>query len=195
MANILERNKQEQVIAALAEGSSIRSVERMTGIHRDTIMRLGVRIGQGCANLMKATMRNLNLTHLELDEMWGFVGKKQHNFDKGIRHPEQGDFWVWCGIDRDTKLVPCFHVGKRTKEDARVFVADLAERVSGRIQISTDGLSTYVDAVERAFANEVDYGQIVKTFESDPIGPGRYSPPRVVSVEEKSVGRHHHKPL
>ncbi len=185
--NVLKREKQIQAVAMLAEGSSIRSIERMTGIHRDTVMRLGSRIGNGCINLMDATMRNLGSKFIEVDEAWTFVGKKQRNFDKGVRHPDAGDFWVWLSLDPESKLVPTFRVGKRTKEDAKVFIADLAKRVSGRIQISSDSLSSYVSAIENAFGGEVDYGQIVKTFESEPIGPGRYSPPRVTSVELLSV--------
>lgn len=185
--NILKREKQEMAIAMLAEGSSIRSVERVTDIHRDTIMRLGVRIGNGCANLMRAKMRDVKCRHVEVDEVWCFVGKKQRHFTKGTQSPLAGDFWIWAGIDETTKIVPCYRVGKRTKNDAIAFVTDLARRVSGRIQISSDGLSSYVEAVEQGFGGDVDYGQIVKTFESEPIGAGRYSPPKVTGVELKSI--------
>jgi IS1 family transposase len=185
--NVLKREKQIQAVSMLAEGSSIRSVERMTGIHRDTVMRLGVRIGNGCINLMDAKMRGLGCQYIEVDEAWTFVGKKQRNLEKGFRSPIAGDFWVWLSLDPVSKLVPTFRVGKRTKEDAKLFIADLARRVSGRIQISSDALSSYVDAIEQAFGGDVDYGQIVKTFESEPIGPGRYSPPQVTLVEKLSI--------
>lgn len=185
--NVLKREKQETAIAMLAEGSSIRSVERVTGIHRDTIMRLGVRIGNGCINLLDAKMRGLTSERIEVDEAWTFVGKKQRNFTKGVRPVNAGDFWIWVALDPDSKIVPTFRVGKRLKTDATEFICDLARRVSGRIQISTDGLASYVDAVEAGFGGDVDYGQIVKSFESEPIGPGRYSPPKVVAVEAKSI--------
>jgi hypothetical protein len=77
MANVLNPDKQIAVIGALAEGSSIRSIERITGVHRDTIMRLGVKVGQGCATLLDAKMRDLSCHHLQFDEIWGFIGKKQ----------------------------------------------------------------------------------------------------------------------
>src|SRR2546425_13119105 len=105
MANILNTDKQIAIIAALAEGSSIRSIEHMTGVHRDTIMRLGVRIGQGCARVMYEKMRDLPCTDIQLDEIWSFVGKKQRHvrFDDD---PTMGDAWTWVAIDRDSKAVP-----------------------------------------------------------------------------------------
>lgn len=124
MANVLNFDKQIAVIGALAEGSSIRSIERITGIHRDTIMRLGVRIGQGCTDLMGAKMRNLPCTRLEFDEIWGFIGKKERNVraeDEGV-----GSIWTFCAIDADTKLVPAFRVGDRDLKTASAFVDDVA---------------------------------------------------------------------
>ena len=105
MANVLSIDKQIAIIGSLAEGSSIRSIERMTGVHRDTIMRLGVKIGEGCTALMDEKMRNLSCTRLECDEIWGFVGKK----DRHVRpddDPQFGNVWTYCAIDADTKLVP-----------------------------------------------------------------------------------------
>ena len=109
MANVLNTDKQIGVIGALAEGSSIRSIERMTGVHRDTIMRLGVKVGQGCAALMDAKMRDLSCTRLEMDEIWGFVGKKERNVRLDEPAPV-GNVWTFCAIDADTKLVPAFKV-------------------------------------------------------------------------------------
>src|SRR6185369_6817539 len=117
MANVLSKDKQISITAALAEGSSIRSIERMTGIHRDTIMRLGVRIGQGCARLLDEKMRNLDCHRLELDEVWGYVGKKARHVKEGD-DPTLGDVWTYCAIDSDTKLVPAYHVAsKRNHEE------------------------------------------------------------------------------
>src|SRR5437660_3662123 len=127
MANNLSTDKQIAIIAALAEGSSIRAIERMTGVHRDTIMRLGVRIGQGRARIMDEKMRDLPCTDIQLDEIWGFVGKKQR-YLKADDAPTMGDAWTWVAIDRDSKAVPCFKVGKRTTPDAIAFVGDLAGR-------------------------------------------------------------------
>src|SRR5438045_875006 len=110
--NYLSKDKQIAIIAALTEGSSIRSIERMTGVHRDTIMRLGVKVGQGCTTLMDQTMRDLPCTRLEMDEIWGFVGKKERHL-KPEDSSDLGSVWTFCAVDADTKLVPAFRVGKR----------------------------------------------------------------------------------
>jgi IS1 family transposase len=186
MANILKTDKKIAVIAALAEGSSIRSIERMTGIHRDTVMRLGVKVGQGCAALMNEKMQNLSCDRLEMDEIWGFVGKKERNVkpgDAGV-----GSVWTFCAIDAETKLVPAFKVGNRDGATADAFMQDVASRMKNRLQISTDGLRAYVEAIEKAFGADVDYGQIVKTYGPQELnGVRRYSPPEFVSCEKKVI--------
>ena len=121
MANVLNTDDQIAVIAALAEGSSIRSIERMTGIHRDTIMRLGVRVGKACAVLMDEIMRDLPCTRLEMDEIWGFIGKKERNVRPGDGS-EVGSVWTFCAIDAETKLVPAFRVGDRDAATANAFL-------------------------------------------------------------------------
>jgi IS1 family transposase len=166
MANVLSTEKQVAVIGALAEGSSIRSIERITGVHRDTIMRLGVRVGKGCQALLDRKMRDLSCQHLQFDELWGFIGKKERHM-RPDDSPELGDVWTFCAIDSDTKLVPSFKVGKRDSVTANAFVADVASRMANRVQISTDGLRSYVEAVEQAFGSNVDYAQIVKIFEDE----------------------------
>ena len=138
----------------MVEGSSIRSIERITGVHRDTIMRLGVKVGEGCTALMDAKMRNLSCQRLEMDEIWGFVGKKERSVRVGDS-PEVGSVWTFCAIDADTKLVPSFKVGKRDSATANEFVADLSDRMKNRVQISTDGLRAYVDAIDQAFGGYV----------------------------------------
>jgi hypothetical protein len=129
MANVLNFDKQVTIIVSLAEGSSIRSIERMTGVHRDTIMRLGVKVGQGCAKIQDAIMRDLPYTHLQMDEIWGYIGKKQRHVAQSD-DPSMGDAWTFCAIE--TKLVPAFKVGKRDSETANAFVADLASRMRNR---------------------------------------------------------------
>ena len=184
MANILSTDKKIAVIGALAEGSSIRSIERITGVHRDTIMRLGVKVGQGCTALMDEEMRNLACKRLEMDEIWGYVGKKDRNVKMGDSM-EVGSVWTFCAIDADTKLVPTFAVGERSPETANAFVADVASRMKNRVQISTDGLRAYVGAIENAFGADVDYAQIVKVYGSEEINNRRYSPSSVISSEKK----------
>ena len=172
MAKVLSTEKQIAIIGSLCEGSSIRSIERITGVHRDTIMRLGVKIGQGCAALMDGKMRDLPCTRLELDEIWGFIGKKE----KRVRtsdDPRMGDVWTFCAIDADTKLVPAFKAGKRDHATANAFVEDIAGRMKNRVQISTDGLRAYVDAIEDAFGADVGYAQIIKTYGHEEVSNNR----------------------
>lgn len=185
--NILKVEKQETAIAALVEGASIRSVERMTGVHRDTIMRLGLRVGQGCEKLLDSSMRNLKCENIQVDEIWSFVGKKQRHLTTTDNVQEVGDQWVFVALDAESKLVPSYLVGKRSATNAIAFIQDLSERLDNRIQLSSDSLAAYADAVERAFGINVDYGQIVKAYEAEPIGPGRYSPPHVIGVERTPV--------
>lgn len=162
MANVLKTEKQIAVISALAEGSSIRSIERMTGVNRNTIMNLGVRIGQGCQRLLDEKMRDLTCENLQLDELWGFIGKKERHV-RPTDNPELGDVWTFCALDANTKLIPAFKVGKRTAANTQAFVKDIASRIKNKPQITTDGFAKYVDAVEMAFGAEVDYGMVVKT--------------------------------
>jgi IS1 family transposase len=187
MANVLNTDKQIAVIGALSEGSSIRSIERITSVHRDTIMRLGVRVGQGCTALMDAKMRDLSCTRLEMDEIWGFVGKK----DRNVRLDEPapvGSAWTFCAIDAETKLVPAFKVGGRDTATANAFVRDVASRMRNRVQISTDGLRAYVEAVEKSFGADVDFAQIVKTYGREEVNDHRrYSSPEFVSSEKKII--------
>jgi IS1 family transposase len=188
MANVLPKDKQISVVAALAEGNSIRSIERMTGIHRDTVMRLGVRIGQGCARLMDEKMRGLNCQRLELDEVWGYIGKKMRHV-KEDDDPTMGDVWTYCAIDADTKLVPSYHVSStRDMHNTVEFIADLASRLNNRVMISTDAMNSYEDAIEYVFGMEIDYGQIVKTYQSEDgreYNPERrYSQPRIASSKK-----------
>jgi IS1 family transposase len=187
MANNLKREKQEQVVRSLVEGSSVRSTERMTGVHRDTILRLLGRVGEGCEKLMDRELRNLSCRRIQVDEVWGYVAKKQRHVGYDDDRSRVGDFWTFVAIDAETKLVPAYRVAKRTRPEANAFMADLASRLHNRIQLSSDSLLVYVDAVDRAFGSNVDYGQIVKFYESEPIGPGRYSPPKCIGADAGPV--------
>jgi IS1 family transposase len=142
-------------------------------------MRTLVEVGTGCATIMNEQMRDLPCHRIQVDEIWAFVQKKQRMVARGEDRSRVGDMWTFVALDPDTKLVPSYRVGKRTAPNARAFMQDLSERLANRVQLSSDALNTYVDAVERAFGADVDYGQAVKFYEAEPIGPGRYSPPRV----------------
>lgn len=188
--NHLSKDKQIAAIAALAEGSSIRSIERMTGIHRDTIMRLGVRIGKGCAQLLDEKMRGLTCQRIQVDEIWGFVGKKDKNVKPTDDTNAVGSVWTFCAIDSDSKIVPSFKVGNRDAETANAFMMDLASRLRNRIQLASDGLPSYLEAVEFAFGADVDYGQVVKSYVStqvDELPERRYSPSKVTNISKYTV--------
>lgn len=184
--NVLSKEKQTMAILALAEGNSIRSIERMTGIHRDTIMRLGVRVGQSCAAIMDEKMVNLSCASIEVDELWGFIGKKQKNTGKADKRAGLGDVWTFLSIDPTTKIIPNYVIGKRDAYHATVFMEDLAKRLKNRIQLSSDAMNAYPNAVERAFGANVDYGQIVKEYSSKDEA-GRYSPAQLVAVYKTAV--------
>ena len=190
--NILKSEKQEMIIGGLVEGSSIRSIERMSGVHRDTIMRLLVRVGDTCEEIMDSTMKNLPCKNIEVDEIWSYVGKKQNHLTAQDNPWEKGDFYTFVALDSDTKLIPSYRIGKRDYPTAQAFISDLASRLKNRVQLSSDKLSAYVDAVEIGFGAEVDYGQIVKSYETEHIGPGRYSPPIVTGVTKESISGYPH---
>lgn len=155
-------------------------------------MRLGVRIGQGCARLLDEKMRGLDCKRLELDEVWGYIGKKMRHWQVGD-DPTFGDVWTYCAIDADTKLVPAYRVASaRDHYQTTEFIADLASRLNNRVQISTDAMNAYEEAIEIVFGSDVDYGQIVKTYQSEDgrkeYNPERrYSQPRIASSKKTAM--------
>ena len=189
MSNELKIEKKAQVVNLLCEDVSIRAIERITGIHRDTVMRLGVRVGQGCQRIMDEKLRNLDCSRIEVDEVWGFIGMKQKTAHRTNQTGEGvGDIWTWVAIDPDTKIVPTFAVGDRSQYMANCFIEDLAARLSHRVQISSDALKAYQGAIERAFGSEADYGSIIKTYGHTELAEQRrYSPPEVIKTERIPV--------
>jgi len=179
--NTLKREKQLAVLSALLEGSSVRSIERMTGVHRDTILRLMNRVGEGCQRLMDTRMKGLPCQFVQVDEIWTYVGKKQKRVRPWDR-PDIGDQFVFVALDADTKLVPCFLVGRRDAPNAETFMLDLARRMKGRIQLTTDGFRPYVLAVEDAFGANIDFAQLVKLYQAETPNEARYAPPRIKSI-------------
>ena len=146
-------------------------------------MRLMVEVGEGCQRIMDEKMLGLTSTQIQVDEIWAYVRKKQNHLLPG-ESVRAGDFWTFVAIDPETKIVPSYLVGKRTRTNAIAFMDDLSQRLTNRVQISSDALRSYVDAVELAFGADVDYGQAIKSYEAEHIGAGHYSPPKVVSQEK-----------
>ena len=146
-------------------------------------MRLGVRVGEGCRKMMNQELRNLNCKRIQVDEIWGYVGKKQRHVTKKDNSDRVGDTWTFVALDSDTKLVPSFAIGKRDVATATEFMMDVRSRVLGRVQIGSDRLHAYVEPIEEAFGANVDYAKIIKTYEAEQAETGRYSPPKVTSAK------------
>jgi len=181
----LKKEKELAIVAALVEGNSIRSIERMTGVHRDTIMRLLNRVGERCQTILNERMQGFHCRMIQADEIWTFCRKKeQHLTEEEEANRELGDQYVFVALDPESKLIPIFVVGKRDTETAHRFTYALHRRLNrnGRIQLTTDGLRAYLTAVEDAFGDDVDYAQLVKLYGTENPGPGRYAPPRVTEV-------------
>jgi IS1 family transposase len=185
--NRLNRTKQAQVIAALVEGNSINATVRMTGVAKHTILKLIADVGSACADYQDRTFRNLKCKRIQCDEIWQFCYAKAKNVPAEKRGQfGYGDVWTWVAIDADTKLVPSFMVGNRDLQTARIFIDDLKSRLANRVQLTTDGLRIYMEAVECAFRGDVDYAMLVKMYESSQ-DETRYSPAECVSCEPKAI--------
>ena len=206
MANNLPREKQIEVLHHLVEGNTLRSTARLTGIHRTTIMKLMVKFGRACKAYMDANLRGLTLDHVEVDEIWTFVGKKQGRLtpEEKAERCDVGDVYLWTALDQETKLVASFLLGKRSADNARRLMVDLRDRLvmpnahqsdphayqaGGYVQItqiSTDGFAAYPEAVDLAFGPYAKYGQIIKDY-GNADQPGRYAPPEMVGTERKGI--------
>ncbi len=182
--NRLSRAERAQIIRALVEGNSLRSTVRMTGFAMNTILKLLRELGAACVAYQDAKLRYLPCRRIQLDEIWSYVGMKDNHVPE-LRRGEWGigDVWTWTAIDADTKLIPTWLVADRGGEAARMFVADLASRLVNRVQITTDGHSAYLEAVEGAFGADVDYAQLVKLYGAMPEIETRYSPSECIGTE------------
>jgi IS1 family transposase len=186
--NRLDTARRSQVIRCLLEGCSINSTVRMTGVSKNTILKLLVEIGSACSAFLDVAMRNLKCQKLQADEAWSFCYCKQRNMTPEIAEDRiAGDVWVWAAIDADTKVIPCWLLGKRDGGCATEFIQDLAGRLANRVQLTTDGLRVYVIAVLDAFGEDIDYAILHKIYGAEPTGEARYSPAKCVGCEEIRV--------
>ncbi len=188
--NRLDSNRRAQVVRCLVEGNSIRSTVRMTGVAKNTVAKLLVELAEVCMRFMDEKMRNLPCERIQADEIWSFVGCKQKNVTMAKIEKDGicGDVWTWTAIDADTKLVPCWMIGMRDPSTARDFMEDLASRLANRVQLTTDGLKCYLNAVKNAFGNDIDYAMLIKIYgEIDTEGQRRYSPATCIGCETKNV--------
>jgi IS1 family transposase len=185
--NKLLNYKREQVIAALVEGNSIRATVRMTGVAKNTIVKLLAEIGTACSEYQDKVFRNLHCTRIQCDEIWSYCYAKQKNVP--AEHEGEwgyGDVWTWTAIDPDTKLIPAWLVGLRDGGYAYEFMSDLSKRLVNRVQLTTDGHHAYLQAVEGAFADKIDYAMLRKIYGPD-RSEGRYSPPQCIGAERRVI--------
>jgi IS1 family transposase len=189
MANILKPEKRAAVISALVEGNSVNSTVRMTGVAKNTILKLLVELGAVCAAYQDEHLRDLPCKLLQVDEIWAFCYAKQKNVPEEKRGIfGYGDVWTFTAIDAETKLVPSFLVGSRDAGCATEFMQDLAGRLASRVQLTTDGHKMYLEAVEAGFGGDVDYAMLQKIYGNAPSGPEtRYSPAECLGAEKHSI--------
>ena len=176
--NRLSQEKRARVVAALVEGNSIRATVRMTGVAKNTVSKLLVDLGRACDEYQRKTLVNLNSRRIQCDEIWAFVYAKEKNAAPEMKAAGQaGDVWTWTALDADSKLMVSWLVGGRDAGYATAFMQDVADRLSSRVQLTTDGHKVYLNAVEDAFGADVDFAQLVKLYGDAPEGARRYSPP------------------
>jgi IS1 family transposase len=175
----------EQIIRLFVEGCSIRSIERIRGVHRDTVLNVLVIVGNRCERLLEDLIHDLPGRDVECDEIWGYVGcKEKHNVNGD---PLRGDAYCFVGMERTTKLILAWHLGRRVGRDTMAFIEKLYSATTGNFQITTDGFPPYFDAIHTALGTRVDYAQLIKVYEGSSDGEHRYSPPRVVDATVKPM--------
>lgn len=185
--NKLTKEEQAKVVACLVEGNSLRATVRMTGIHRTTIQKLLVELGEACSDYQDKAFKNLNCKVLQVDEIWSFCRCKEGNVPENLKGQlGVGDVWTWVAIDAETKLIPCWHVGHRAYNDARAFVEDLKGRLANRVQLTSDGHHAYLKAVKDTFGADIDYSVLQKIY-GVPDTARRYSPPVCIGARRRRV--------
>jgi IS1 family transposase len=186
--NKLPLAKRAQILGLLVEGNSLRATSRLADCSINTVTKLLVDAGKACAGYQDKTLRNLTCKRVQVDEIWSFVYAKAKNIPAAKAAPEDaGDIWTWTAICADTKLVLSWLVGGRDGGYAHEFMADVASRLSFRVQLTSDGHKPYLNAVEDAFAGDVDYAVLEKIYGAPPDGQRRYSPPECIGTVVRSV--------
>lgn len=171
----------------LCEGSSIRAIERITGTEKKTILRLLVQVGEGCEKMLAETVKAVPVKDVQADELWTYIRCKQGTRDRRkITDPDAGDAYCFFGIERNSKLVLAWHLGRRNAWDAHDFMEKLSSATEGGFQLSTDGFNGYPNAVEWNLGGRVDYAQAVKEFAGGEEAR-RYGPPRLLGQEKITV--------
>ncbi len=186
--NKLSGEQRARVVAALVEGNSIRATVRMTGSAKNTVVKLLVNLGAACNRFQDGALRNLTCRRVQCDEIWSFCYAKEKNVPAAKRGLfGYGDVWTFTALDADSKLAISWLVGTRDTGCATEFMQDVAGRVAHRVQLTTDGHTMYLDAVEGAFGQSVDYAMLQKIYGTPPEGQKRYSPPECIGCKKASI--------
>lgn len=187
--NRLPLEKRSQILGLLVEGMSLRAVTRLVGCSINTVTKLLVEVGTACAEYQDKALRNLPCKRIQCDEIWSFVGAKQKNVPDDQKHVFGiGDVWTWTAICADTKLIASWMVGSRDSDAADTFIKDLSDRLSNRVQLTTDGHGVYLEAVEKALGANVDYAMLIKLYGEGPKTPERkYSPSEYLGTKVDKI--------
>jgi len=186
--NKLTRQARAQILHLLCEGQSIRAITRLTGASKNTVARLLVEAGHACAAYQDKVLRKLPCKRVQMDEIWSFVYAKNDNVKKAKAAPATaGDVWTWTAICADTKLIVSWLLGSRDLDAALAFTHDLESRLANRVQLTSDGHAAYLQAVEAAFSDQVDYAMLVKLYGADPQAETRYSPAKCIGAKKKII--------
>ncbi|HRK43547.1 MAG TPA: IS1 family transposase [Gemmobacter sp.] len=189
--NKLDIKTRITILNMLVEGSSMRSISRITGVSINTVTKLLEDAGRACAAYHDATVRNVKAQHVQCDEIWSFVYAKDKNVAEAKAAPDgAGDVWTWTAIDRDSKMILAFEVGDRSGVTALDFMTNLRARLATRVQLTTDGHKAYLEAVEGAFGGDVDYAMLVKLY-GDATGQKghekKYSPAECTGARKELI--------
>jgi IS1 family transposase len=186
---ILDHKARSQILHLLCEGNSIRSVTRLTGASKNTVIKLLVDAGKACMAYHDTNVRNVKAKRVQVDEIWSFTYAKQKNVAGAKAAPDgAGDTWTWTAIDADSKMILSYFIGGRDGECAMWFVDDLRARLAGRIQLTSDGHKAYLEAVEGAFGGDIDYAILHKVYGNSPESmKGKYSPAECVGTEKRRI--------
>jgi len=186
VANHLPIEKKSLILSLLCEGQSVRAASRIADVSPVTVLKLLLEAGEKATDLHDSLMVNIQANHVECDEQWQYISCKQKRVKSMEEEKERGDFWTFVALDSETKLVPVYRVGKRTGQNTRSFMMELAVRVTTRFQLSTDSFAPYADAVDRVFGDEIEYAQIHKEY-AEMNGEKRYSPARIIRTTKKHI--------
>ncbi len=186
--NKLDRQARAQILHLLCEGQSIRAVTRLTGASKNTVTKLVVDAGHACTEYQDRVLRNLTSKRVQVDEIWNFVYAKNDNVKAAKAAPKDaGDVWTWTAIDAETKLLVSWLVADRKTESAIIFLRDVKERLTNRVQLTSDGHRSYVYAVDDAFGDDIDYAMLQKIYGAEPHGEKRYSPAKCIGAKKREI--------